>query len=137
MKANSRNYIFSQIYTLFPILICILILTLISAVSISALSAKNQLKNYAVYYICGLKWKQCVMINFYSSLVSVIFSFIMSIIPIFVMKLTGAGETVIDFGIWQFISCVLIMLLYIILSLILPISIIGKNTPNQILKSNG
>ena len=137
MKANSMNYIFSQIYTLFPILICILILTLISAVSISALSAKNQLKNYAVYYICGLKWKQCVMINFYSSLVSVIFSFIMSIIPIFVMKLTGAGETVIDFGIWQFISCVLIMLLYIILSLILPISIIGKNTPNQILKSNG
>jgi len=138
MKANSMNYIFSQIYTIFPILICILMLTLVSAVSVSALSAKNQLKNYAIYYICGLKWKQCSMINFYSSLVSVILSFIMSILLILVIKLTGVmEETIIDFGIWQFISCMLIMMLYIILSVILPISIIGKNTPNQILKSNG
>ena len=36
MKENSMDYIFSQIYTLFPILICIFILTLVSAVSISS-----------------------------------------------------------------------------------------------------
>lgn len=55
MKSNSLDYIFEQIYTLFPIMICVLILTLVGAVSINALSAKKQLRNYAVYYICGLK----------------------------------------------------------------------------------
>lgn len=137
MKENSMNYIFSQIYTIFPILICILILTLVSAVSVSALSTKNQLKNYAIYYICGLKWKQCAMINFYSSFISMIFSFIISIVLILITKLTGImEETVIDLGIWQLIICILIIMFYIIISVILPISIIGKNTPNQILKSN-
>ena len=55
----------------------------------------------------------------------------------FTIKLTGImEETVIDFGIWQFINCMSIIILYMILSVILPVSIIGKNTPYQILKSN-
>lgn len=66
MKENSFEYIFSQIYNLMPIFICVFILTLVGAISTSALSAKRQLKNYAVYYICGLKWRQCAAVNFFS-----------------------------------------------------------------------
>lgn len=90
--------------------ICVLILTLVGALSTSALSAKRQLKNYAVYYICGLKWKQCATVNFWSS--------------------------VIEFGICQFLGCLVIMAVYVLLSLIRPLNIIGNNTPNQVLKSN-
>jgi len=137
MKKNSLDYIFQQIYILLPILICILILTLVSAISVSALSAKRQLKNYAVYYICGLKWKQCALINFYSSLISVLISFVLSIISIIVIIITDSfGETVIELGMWQILSCILIMTIYVLLSVLLPISIIGNNTPNQVLRSN-
>jgi len=93
MKSNSMKYIFSQMFTLFPILICILILTLVGAVSVSALSAKRQLKNYAVYYICGLKWKQCSMVNLYSSLICVVISFVLSITSIIVIKTTNILPT--------------------------------------------
>lgn len=137
MKSNSMDYIFSQIYTLLPILICILILTLVGAVSVSALSAKRQLKNYAIYYICGLKWRQCASINFFSALISISLSFILSIVSVAAIELTGLlKKTVIEFGVWQILSCIVIMIIYIILSVVLPISIIGKNTPNQVLKSN-
>lgn len=137
MKKNSLDYIFQQIYILLPILICILILTLVSAISVSALSAKRQLKNYAVYYICGLKWKQCALINFYSALISVLVSFVLSIISIIVIIITDSfGETVIELGMWQILSCILIMTIYVLLSVLLPISIIGNNTPNQVLRSN-
>ena len=137
MKSNSLDYIFNQIYTLFPILICVLILTLVGAVSVNALSAKKQLKNYAIYYICGLKWTQCSMINLISAFICVTISFIISIATIFVIKFIGILQnTVVSIGILQIICCSILITIYIILSVILPINIIGKNTPNQVLKSN-
>lgn len=137
MKENSLEYIFSQIYDLMPIFICVLTLTLVGAVSTSALSAKRQLKNYAVYYICGSKWKQCALVNFWSSFISVMSSFVLSIGGIFIAKALGIlGNTVIEFGIWQMSGCAVIIVIYILLSIILPLNIIGNNTPNQVLKSN-
>ncbi|MCD7811701.1 MAG: hypothetical protein LUG91_07620 [Ruminococcus sp.] len=137
MKSNSMDFIFSQLYTLFPILVCILILTLVGAISTSALSAKRQLRNYAVYYICGLKWKQCAVINLFSSLICILISFALSIIAAFIAKATGIlGDTVISLGVWQILGCVVIMIIYVLFSIILPLNIIGNNTPNKILKSN-
>ena len=137
MKNNSMDYIFSQLYTLFPILICVLILTLVGAVSVSALSAKRQLKNYAVYYICGLKWKQCAKVNFYSSLICIVFSFLLSITAVTAIQIFNIfDETVIQPGIWQLAGCIILTVFYLILSIALPISIIGKNTPHEVLKLN-
>lgn len=137
MKDNSLDYIFEQIYTLLPILICVLILTLVGAMSISALAAKKQLRNYAVYYICGLKWKQCGWINCYSSFICAFSSFFLSIIITVIIKRTEIlGETVIEIDFWQIIGCFITVLIYILLSMLLPLKIIGNNTPNQVLKSN-
>lgn len=137
MKINSLKYIFSQIYDLMPIFVCIFILTIVGAVSTSALSAKRQLKNYAVYYICGLKWRQCAAVNFFSSLVCVMISFVLSIGAAFTVKITGLlGGTVVELGWWQISGCIAMIGVYMILSIILPLNIIGNNTPNQVLKSN-
>lgn len=137
MKKNSLSYIFSQIRTLIPIFISIFILTMVGAISTSALSAKKQIKNYAIFYVCGLKWKQCALINCWSSLICVSFSFVISLISTLVIKQTGLfGRTVIELGIWQIIGCVIVVLLYMTLSMILPLQIVGKSTPNQVLKSN-
>lgn len=136
MKDNSLEHIFLQLYNILPVFICVLFLTLVSALSTSALSAKRQLKNYAVYYICGLKWKQCAIVNFWSSFICVGISFVLAAAAALVIKTTGMfGETVIEFGIWQLFGCLVIMALYVVLSLILPLSIIGSSTPNQVLKS--
>ncbi len=137
IKEGSLDYIFSQIYILMPIFICVFILTLVGAISTSALSAKRQLRNYAVYYICGLKWKQCTVINLFSSLICILISFALSIIAAFIAKATGIlGDTVISLGVWQILGCVVIMIIYVLFSIILPLNIIGNNTPNKILKSN-
>jgi len=137
MKKNSLEYIFSQLYNLMPIFICVLILTLVGAVSTSALSAKRQLKNYAVYYICGLKWRQCATVNFFSSLTCVLISFALSIGSAFIAKTTGLlGGTVIELGWWQILGCFAVIIIYMLLSIILPLNIIGSSTPNQVLKSN-
>lgn len=137
MKINSLEYIFSQIRTLIPIFISVFILTMVGAISISALSAKRQIKNYAIYYVCGLKWKHCALINCCSSLICISCSFILSLISILIIQQTDLfGRTVIELGMWQITGCIIVVLIYIILSMILPLQIIGRNTPNQVLKSN-
>lgn len=137
IKEGSFDYIFSQIYNLMPIFICVFILTLVGAISTSALSAKRQLRNYAVYYICDLKWNQCAVINLFSSLICILISFTLNIIAAFIAKATEIlGDTVISLGVWQILGCVVIMIIYVLFSIILPLNIIGNNTPNKILKSN-
>lgn len=137
MKKNSMEYIFSQIYTLFPILVCILILTIIGAISVNALSTKRQLRNYAVYYICGLKWKECAKINMISSIICMAISFAISILAVCILQNTNIlGGNLIKIGLFQIIGCIVLIFIYILLSSILPIRIIKNNTPNQILKAN-
>lgn len=137
LKENSLNYIFSQLYDMMPIFICVFLLTIVGALSMSALSVKQQLNNYAVYYICGLKWKKCAIVNFWSSFICVIVSFLISIIVVAYLKSTKTfGETVIEMGFWQLFGCLSIIIIYVLLSMILPIQIIGSNTANKILKSN-
>ena len=137
MKKNSIEFILSQINGVLPVFICIVILTLVGSASISALSARHQLKNYAVYYICGLKWMNCAWVNFFSSLLCVSASLFLSIGGIFVLQINGLlKNTVIELGFFQISGCIAVSLLYIGFSMILPMRIIGKNTPAQILKSN-
>ncbi len=137
IKKNSQKYILSQINHITPVFVCILVLTFIGAISVSALSAKQQLKNYAIYYICGSQWKQCALVNFFSALICVSISLALSTGIIAVMIANGLLEnTVIELGFRQISGCIIIALIYVILSMILPLRIIGKSTPNQVLKTN-
>ncbi len=136
IKSNSIEYIFEQVQTLLPILISIFIMVLVSAISVSALSAKRQLKNYAVFYICGLKWRDCALINIASATISVIIAMEVSICGITIFKNIFLSDSVIQVGFFQLISCIGIALIYIILSALLPLQIISNNTPREILKSN-
>ena len=137
MRSNSMEYIFSQMLTLFPILICVLILTIVGGVSVSALSAKYQLKNYAVFYCLGLRWRQCALVNLYSSLICAAVSFVLSIAAVITIKFSDIlGNSVIDIGIGQLLSCLVLLVFYIALSILLPLKIIGDNTPSEVLRAN-
>lgn len=136
IKNNSIEYIFSQFYTLLPILIAVLIMTFVSAVSTSALTAKRQLKNYAVYYICGLKWRDCALINLTSSIVLVAISMGISIFGIEIFGNSILAESVIEFGIIQFTVCIFIAVMYVILSILMPFQIVKNNSSCKVLKSN-
>lgn len=136
MKYVFKNLSFSQFNNLLPILISILIMTLVSAISVSALSTKRQLKNYAVYYICGLKWKQCSLINLVSCTSIAFISIIIAGFCTIVLKNTFFSESVLELGILQIFICINISFLYIVLSALLPLKIIKNNTPREVLKSN-
>ncbi len=131
---NSMQYIYQQMYTLFPIAVCIFILTIISTVSISAIYTKRQLRNYAIFYICGARWRTCALRSLKNSAITCGIASILAAAVLIVGKLTFFKETVISFGWWHFGVCALVIILYLALSMIMPLAIIGSNEPKEVLK---
>ena len=131
---NSKEYITEQAKALFPIMVIILIMVLISSISVSAISTRRKLKDYAIFYINGLQWNQCSLINLYESLIISVISIILSVVTILVIQLTPLAESVkIIWSIYGFLACLAIMLLYILISMLMPFIIIKHNTPKEIL----
>ncbi len=132
--SNSMQYIYEQMYTLFPIAVCIFILTIISTVSISAIYTKRQLRNYAIFYICGARWRTCALRSLKNSAITCGIASVLAAVVLVVGKLTLLKETVISFGIWHFAVCAVVIILYLALSMIMPLAVIGSNSPKEVLK---
>ncbi len=131
---NSMEYIYKQMYTLFPIALCIFILTVISAVSINAIYTKRQLRNYAFFYICGARWRTCALKSLKDSAITCAVASALCALILFIGKQSFLKETVISFGIWHAVICVAVIVLYLLLSMIMPIAIIGSSQPKDVLK---
>lgn len=130
----SLEYIYSQMNTLFPIALCIFILTVISSVSISAIHTKRQLHNYAIFYICGAKWRSCALLSLKASLMTCGASTVIMAVFLIVGRLTFMKETIITFGVTAFLVCLGVTILYLALSMIMPLVIIRSTQPREILK---
>jgi hypothetical protein len=137
MKENSLDHIYEQVKNLIPIILTIFLIVIVSAVSVNTISTKRQFRNFAVYYICGLKWRDCSKINLISSIFTMLLSGILSLFVLQILdKLTLFENTVMSFGIWQVLICVAIAIVYCLLSLFLPTLLIRNTSAREILKEN-
>ena len=77
------------------------------------------------------------MISAFSSLITEVIACILSALVLVLVQSFGLlSETVIEFGLWQAVACVAVLVLNLITSVIMPIIIIGKTQPREIIKSN-
>lgn len=134
VNEHSLNYIYEQMYTLFPIAVCIFILTMISTVSISAIYTKRQLRNYAIFYICGARWRTCALRSLKNGVITCVVSTVISALILTVGKATLFKETVITLGVWQLCAAGAVIVLYLALSMVMPLSVIGSAEPREVLK---
>lgn len=131
---NSKAYIWSQLNEVIPVFIGLLVLVFTSVVCVSSLTTKNQLRNYAVYYILGLKWNDCVKIQCLQQILLQITAFIITIAGyLFVYFNDKLKDTVINVGIPQLTGCFLYLVFVALISVIMPYSILKKKTPKTIM----
>lgn len=131
---NSTDYIYSQLYSLLPIAVCILILALVSAVSVNTIYTKRHLRNYAIFYICGARWRSCALKSFKNSLI--VCGIVTAFVTAFVLigRKTYLNDVVITFSLVHVAACAAVVVLYLLLSLIIPLLVIGSEEPKEILK---
>ena len=137
IRNNSLDVIKTNLIFLLPIVIGVLVFVIVTTVCMSAINAKKQLRSYGVYYVCGSRWRQCVLISVFSSLITVVLAALLSAVALIIGDKTGLlKETVISFGSWQLIACSAVILLYLITAIIMPLAIIGRTNPREILKND-
>lgn len=136
IRENSLKEIKNQMTVLAPIIGGIILLVIVSVLSMSAVNTNKQLRNYGIYYLCGCKWQQCAMINALSIFISEAVAAILAYVALRGAKIAGLlNNTVVTFGKWQLIGCLCIAVITLIVALIMPVLIIGRSTPREIIKA--
>lgn len=134
MNANSMAYLQEQLLQLLPIVIVLLILVIVSSISVSAISARQRLNDYAKFYILGLRWRQCAAVNFFQSLMMSAAALVISLVLLAASKLTMLSDTImIIINPWLAFALLGILALYLVFSMIMPLLMIGATTPKQLL----
>ena len=134
LNDNSIEFLLEKAEMFFPIIIILFILASVSSISSSALIARKNLKNYALYYVSGLQWKHCSAVNLLHSIISLVLSVAAALVVLLVIPYTEFADSIRIIWSWYvIIAFVILILLQLVISMIMPIIIIGKNTPKQIL----
>ncbi len=133
---NSKEYIWNQLNELIPVFIGILFLVFVSLICISAIIARAQLRNYAIYYLVGLKWKDCIRIQIIQQILLQFTAFVIAVTGILITEWKGVlDNTVVKLGVYEVGICIIYILVCVVISAILPYKIIRENTPKSILAS--
>lgn len=134
LNDNSIAYFKVQFYNYLPIIIVVLIMTLVSSISITALSTRQRLHDYGIYYICGMKWKSGCLVNMLWSLVIVVSAVAAAWLYIALSgQLPFLGQITVLWNIWTYLAVAAVAIIFMAGSMIMPLIIIGNSTPKEIL----
>lgn len=131
INSNSMEYILEHINDLLPIIIVLLIMVAVSSISSSALSTRRGIKNCAVFYIVGLEWKRCILINLIQSAIILLCAVMISAASLVILTGAGTGLRIIING-GTVLSAAAISVFYMITSMIMPAVMLSGTTPKQI-----
>lgn len=136
MNAASKEYIHTELMKLLPIVIVLMILTVVSAVSVSAIAARRRLRDYAKYYVLGLRWRQCALVNLFQTLITGAAALVIAAAGLAVIGATPLSETfmVIANG-WTFLAIFAVFALYLAFSMIMPLIMLNTATPKELLQT--
>lgn len=136
MNAESREYLHDELLKLLPVIAVLLVLVVISAVSVSAIAARRRLKDYAKYYVLGLRWRQCAVVSLLQALVTSAAAIIISAAALFIADFTPLAELVtVIINARLILSLLGILALYLVFSMIMPMIMLNSATPKELLQT--
>lgn len=137
INENSWDYILEELHNYLPVFACVFLFVIIAAVSANAITVKKQLKNYAIYYMCGLPWKNCARISLSVACITSGIAFGMVVFSILFLKLTGTiADIALKLGPVQLITCAAIIFCYVLLAWSIPLGIVRNTSAKEIMTNN-
>lgn len=137
IRNNSRTYIFEQVKTLLPVLVTLVIMTILSTACNMAIMLRQGMRNYVVYYINGLSWRECFGLHIRSVCFLEAGILLLTFSGIGICQLTGVlNRTVISIGPWQMLCCSGMCLIFVLMSLLVAAGQIRGKTAKDVLREN-
>ncbi|MBQ8281484.1 MAG: hypothetical protein IJZ25_03675 [Lachnospiraceae bacterium] len=137
-KINERSLrvVEEKMMELIPIALGIGILAVISVVCLTSLDTMSGMKDYAIFYSCGMKWQNILFISFAKSIISAIIGFVIMFgcKDLILMSKLGSG-LLFEFEKNQLIATGMVVVLMVLVSCIMPIVILKKNSPMDVFRN--
>lgn len=134
LNKKSIEYLSEDIMLILPICICVFIISLICTVASSAIAAKSHMKTFLITYICGARWKSNSLIILINSVITSAAGVFTAAVGYAILSATDiAAYFCIEFTKYEFLFCLPVLLLNIILPIILPLWMISKQTPKELI----
>jgi hypothetical protein len=137
MYILARQEINDNMNAMLPFIICTLSISTVGLVSLTILNTILQRKVFAIYYLCGSKWKNCFYILLAYLLVVTLLSLVLLLVLFYLAVLNG---TVYTMGLYISLNNVLttlgVYLAVMFLSLIVPYVILKNTFPIEIIRGN-
>lgn len=109
IRKNSINYLWSKLSVIFPVFICILVLTVLTQCATSVIIGKRNLRSFMIYRLCGAEKRKIQKIALMQSVLLTGKALVMAIFGCWIFEKIGIMEgTVIEGGCWQILACLLI-----------------------------
>lgn len=135
IKNNSEVQMRKSTMEFMPFAIVMIMISVICIISISAISTLEGLRNYTIYYITGMKWNGIIKINSFSIICSIGMSVVLSTVEYWIMKIKFANiANRIDISVAEIMIIAGIWLCFIFLAIIMPLSILHRNKPAELIK---
>ena len=121
-----------KLYFLIPLLLACFVLMIVSAVCSNAITIRNSIHDYAVYNLCGMSWRKCILINLYYIVMNILLAGIC--VTILAPKIVHIYmDTTVALGIAQILPCIVVCVLYLILAMIQPYLLLKRQSAHNIL----
>ena len=137
IRVRSEDIIDTKLIEIIPVIMGAFLLITLSIVSLSAIDTLSSIESYAILYTCGMEWQNGVKIATIKSAVTCIISIFIMLLIRYASILIGFGDKYLfNFGVWQVLVCMLVCILMILVSSIMPSTILKKNQPVDILRDS-
>lgn len=137
VRTKTEKEIMIKIMPLLAIGIGIFVLVSVGIACLIMLESKSNMKSYAIFYAHGMNWGGCAVISLIQSLLIGLFSMITAFVAGNIVILFFEQNTFFfEWGNDQIITCLLLFVYMMVISMIIPVCIFKKNTPVDVLRSS-
>ncbi|OQA47888.1 MAG: hypothetical protein BWY46_01674 [Firmicutes bacterium ADurb.Bin300] len=130
IKANSDEAKSWVMETYFPKVCFLLLVALTGMIAAAIINTSGTLKAFRIFYICGCRWKDCIKISLINTAVITIIAGLISFLLLkisYFFNLSTYGFIFTSAN--TYMGCILVLLLFWIVSTIAPMVILRKNKP--------
>ena len=138
LAAQSEAYLNDIYMRMLPILIAAAVVILAGLVGSIAVSTLKQIKNFAIFFLCGCRWKDCVRIIMAYLTMLFAAAAVLTVLCIAVMKIINMDYLIGSvYDLNNLIVSVAEIAVMYLLAFILPHHIIKTTSPVETIKENG
>lgn len=137
LKEETEKQINDIYYRMMPLIITTIIIVLSGMIGSSAISTLRQVRTFGIFFLCGCRKKDCLIIVLIEIEITLLISVILALSGMIIMQQFRFEYLIgLTFGWANLLITVLLLLLLLVLSLILPFGIIKTTSPVKTIKEH-